>query len=117
MSDENLISCLITTPTIRAAAKKAGVSESTIYTRLKSRAFCELLAAYRDETLRATVAAVQKNVDAAVQTIVAVMNDSTANPQQRLNAAVLLLKHHSELNKELRMRERSISADDIFNSM
>lgn len=112
MTDEALITAIISNPTIKTAAKAAGCSESVIYQRLRKREFVELLKAYREEILRESISRVQSKLSSAVETIAAIMNDSKANPQQRLNAAELLIKQYRELSGALTASEMSMSFDD-----
>lgn len=113
MTDEALITAIISNPTIKAAAKAAGCSESVIYQRLRKRKFVETLKAYREEILRETVSKVQANMSSAVETIASIMNDSKINPQQRLNAAEMLIRQHRELTRELTNSEMNMSFDDF----
>ena len=117
MTDEALIAAMISNPTIKAAAKAAGCSESVIYQRLKKRDFVEMLKAYRTEILRSTVSEVQKNINNAVETIVSIMQDSKVAPQQRLNAAEMIIRQHRELTQELANSEFYMSADDYIRSI
>lgn len=117
MTDEALITAIISNPTIKAAAKAAGCSESTIYQRLKKRDFVEMLDAYRAEILRETTSRVQANMSRAVETIKSIMEDGTTNPQTRLNAAETLIRQYRELTRELTKQEMKLSADDYIKSL
>lgn len=105
--NEKLISALVSSGTIKEAAKAAGCSESVIYNRLRDEKFFELLQIHRSEYLREALNAIQKNTLAAVNTIAEIMQDKSVNPQWRLLAADSILKKHAELTSQLASKENS----------
>lgn len=114
MSDEKIISALLTNGTVRAAAQAAGVSESTIYNRLKTPEFFTQLQARRAEYLRETLNAVQAKTQSAINVISEIMEDESLNAQWRLAAAESILRKSAELSKEVAIKENSAVQRDIF---
>lgn len=86
-----LIAALMASRTIREAAARAEVSESTMYRRLKD---AEFAAAYRDarrEVMGHAVARLQQAASDAVDALVDVVRDTAGNQNARVAAARVLL--------------------------
>ena len=68
-NDDRIILALLSAPTVREAAAAAGVSERTVYARLKERAFNQKLAEARREMWRGHAVALQAKLGGAIETI------------------------------------------------
>lgn len=84
---EILLNALVSCPTIRAAAEMTGISESAIYIWLKKDDFKTELDRRRAEIVTETKNYLQSRLREVTDTIFTIMNDTTAAPQVRLNAA------------------------------
>jgi hypothetical protein len=91
-ADEALIRVLAIGNTVRAAATAAGVSEATVYRRLRDPKFTAKLQAAKDEIVRRTVDVLSSAGVAAVATLVSLNNDRKAPAVVRLGAARTLLE-------------------------
>ena len=98
--DELIISALIGNPTVRAAATACGVSETQIYTRLRTAAFREKYDAARRELLEQSTAYIQGIVSEAIQKMRDVMNDPNASQQVQLNAAEAITRTSLKLTEQ-----------------
>lgn len=113
-NDEKIINALLTSGTIRGAARAANVSESTVYSRLKDEEFNKQLQACRAEILRETLCVVQGYAADAVRTIGEIMNDDKINSSWRLQAAGNIIKMTVELSRELTNIENAFVIHDEF---
>lgn len=88
---QQAIPALLHTPTIRDAAKLAGVHEITLFKWMNQPGF---QVAYRDArylAMEEAFATLQKHCIEAAKTIIDVMHDKHANPYVRLHAAQAVL--------------------------
>lgn len=88
---EKAIMALLSEPTIRQAAVKAGVSEVTIYRWLQDKEFNEAFKNARKMTLSQTIARLQQSTTEAVETLRTVMGDEEAPASSRVSAAKTVL--------------------------
>lgn len=89
---EAVIAALLTEPTYSAAAKTAGVSETTLYRWLHMPAFRAAYRSARRELIEAAVGRIQAATGQAVETLVAVARQGRREGD-RVRAAVALLEH------------------------
>lgn len=98
MTDEKLIAALLAAPTIKEAAKIAGVSESCIYSKLRSYSFRDELSKQRALLLEDVRTALTSSLLEAVNVITEIANNKEAAPQTRLNACESLVRLSFKLN-------------------
>jgi hypothetical protein len=91
-TDEILIAALLTEPTYAAAARRAGISETTLYRRLNRPAFRSAFDRARRELVAAAVSRVQAGCGEAVEALTAVARKGRRDGD-RVRAAVALLEH------------------------
>lgn len=89
---ERAILALIEQPTVMKAAETSGVAPSTLYRWMKESAFQQAYREARRESFRQAIAMTQRYAPAAVQTLMKVMQDPTANHTAKVSAAATLLK-------------------------
>ena len=92
---EDLLAALLTSPSVNAAAKTAGVSESTARRWLQLPDFGASYRAARREGVTHAVALLQRNAGAAVAAILRNLKEDQP-PQIQLRAAELALKFSME---------------------
>lgn len=107
ISDEEIIAALMSSGSIQQAAETLQIAPRTIYDRMGTRDFKAAYSAVKADVIRQAVLTLQRNVSAAVSTIVSVMNDAEANAGTRLQAAKLLLENAGKFTDRL-------NAADIF---
>jgi hypothetical protein len=90
-SDLQLIAALLQTSTVREAASKAGVSEATVYRRLRQPAFRRRLKEARLLVFAQALSRLQSATGDAVDTLLDVMADHGAPPASRVRAACAVL--------------------------
>ena len=91
-SDLGLVSALMATGTVREAAEKAGVSEATVYRRLRQPAFRKRLREARSLAFAQALGRLQAATGDAVDTLVDVMADKEAPAASRVRAARAVLE-------------------------
>lgn len=101
ISDEIIISALVTNGTATAAAKAVGISAKTIYDRMGNSDFLTLYRDVKADILRQSVTNLNGHISAAVQTVVSVMNDKENNAAVRLQAAQTILNTAAKFSKTL----------------
>ena len=92
-NDEKILSALIATKTISAAAATAGVSERTIYSRLADDDFRAEYERRQSMPLDAACKALQAAVTDAVDVLTSIMKDMETGPSQRIAASRSILEY------------------------
>jgi len=84
---------LLDSPTVRDAAKAAGVSEATLFRWLNDEAFRRAYDAARETAFESALAGLQAACNVAVKTLREVAEDPGAGAQARVAAAKGILDH------------------------
>lgn len=108
VSDETIIAALLNNGTLKAAAAAAGVSERTIYDRMNNGEFQALYKAAKADLIRAAVFSLNSKVQAAIDTVAAVMQDENNNAAVRLQAAQTILNNAGKFAQRLQADETSV---------
>lgn len=106
--DHNLLTALACGATVEAAARSAGVSESTVYRRLRQAAFRQRLQEVRADMVQRTSAMLTASGLEAVKTLLALQQASTP-ASVRLGAARAILEIGLKV-REVADLERRLSA-------
>lgn len=104
-SNAVIVAAIIEAGTVSAAAEKLGITPETIYSRRKEPDFRSCYADAKAELLRAAVMNANRRLSEAVNTVVEIMNDQSANPATRLQAAQTLLSTGTKLSDTLTSTE------------
>lgn len=105
-NDEMLISALLQCPTTRAAAEMCGVSESKIYSRLRTPAFKKKYDQARRELLERGCAALQGLMGDAIDAMAEIVRDKETSQQVRLNAAEMILRNGMKVTEQMDILSR-----------
>ena len=108
ISDEQIIAALLDHGTIRAAAQAAGISERTLYDRMNKGDFQALYKAAKADLIRAAVLNINRQLQAAIDTVVEVMQDPENNAAVRLQAAQTILNNAGKFAQRLQLDENSV---------
>lgn len=108
-TDEQIIAALLTNGTIQAAAAAVGLSPRTIYDRMNSGDFQALYKAAKADLIRAAVFNLNNQVQAAINTVIEVMQDESNNPAIRLQAAQTILNNAGKFAQRLQTDETSVT--------
>lgn len=108
-TDEQIIAALLSTGTIQAAAAAVGLSPRTIYDRMNSGDFQALYKAAKADLIRAAVFNINNQVQAAISTVIEIMQDSGNNPAIRLQAAQTILNNAGKFAQRLQTDETSVT--------
>lgn len=108
-TDEQIIAALLSTGTIQAAAAAVGLSPRTLYDRMNSGDFQALYKAAKADLIRAAVFNINNQVQAAINTVIEIMQDSGNNPAIRLQAAQTILNNAGKFAQRLQTDETSVT--------
>ena len=108
VSDEEIIAALMNFGTRKEAAHALGIAERTIYDRMTNREFKEKYKSAKADVVRKAVFEINRQLGAAVNTIVEIMNDRCVSPGLRLQAAQLILRNASHFSERLNEDEKTL---------
>lgn len=94
-----MLCALIAQRTVAEAAKAAGVSERTLYSRLADDAFRAEYEARQKTTLDAACKTLQRALTEAVEVLTSIMADANNAPQSRITAARSVLEYGVKLTE------------------
>ena len=114
ISDEKLISALLSCSTNEQAAKMAGLSVSQLYRRMREVGFKQRYEAAKQQLFSRTLEKAQKALFDAVDTLVSVMHDQTAGQQTRINAALGLIQAATRLQKSAQTEKELCNEWEYF---
>lgn len=108
VSDEEIISALLQSGTIKEAAAAVGLTQRTIHDRMTDGEFQMLYKAAKADIVRQAVHKITAQTAAAVDTITAIMNNEETNPATRLQAAQTMLGTAEKMAARLSAAERDV---------
>lgn len=106
ITNEEIIITLLSSESIRAAAKSLNIQEKTLYHRIKDDKFKTEYRQARAELVKTASAKLQSRLSTAIDVITEIMTDESAPPQVRLNAAELIVKRSLSLFETVDIIER-----------
>ncbi len=89
---ERCIAALLTTPSIKDAAKEIGITSRTIFLWLNDEKFSEAYRQARSKTVGLALAEIQKAMPQAIAALKEVMENREAPPSARVSAARAVLE-------------------------
>ena len=89
---EKILAGLLSKPTIKEAAKAAGVSEATVFRALRNDAFSKLYRAGRREVTHHTVMRLQADSAQAAKVLREIVDDKQAPASVRVSAARIVIE-------------------------
>lgn len=101
VADEQIVAALLACGSIRAAAANIGVTERTIYDRMKSQEFKFLYEQARADVLRSALSSVNGKLTEALETVAAIMKNDDINPATRLQAAQTIINAAAKFSDHL----------------
>ena len=119
VSDEQIIAALLSKGTIKAVAAAVGLSERAIYDRMNGGEFQARYKAAKADLIRAAVFNLNNQLQAAIDTVVNVMQDENNNAAVRLQAAQTILNNAGKFTERLQTDETrvigQIESNSLFN--
>lgn len=98
-NDEKILSALVATHTIAEAARAAGCSERTVYSRLADDDFRAEYEKRRRQTLDGACRALQSALTDAVDVLTSIMKESDTSPGTRVSAARSVIDYGVKLTE------------------
>lgn len=114
ISDERLLSSLLTSGSIPKTARELGLTRGAIYKRFENPTFRARYAELQGSLLESTVIELSVICGEAVETLRAVMNSSVASPQTRANAANYTLTHFARLTETADLARRITELEKFY---
>ena len=107
--DEQIIAALMNNGTIKAAAAAVGISERSIYDRMNEGEFIALYKSAKADLIRGAVVNLNNQIQAAIDTVVEVMQDDSNNAAVRLKAEQTILNNAGKFMQRLQTEEQSVT--------
>lgn len=115
ISDEQVIAALIEHGTIKAAAAAVGLSERAVYERMSGGDFQALYKSARADILRSAVKHMNSQLQASIDTVAEIMQDTNNNPAVRLQAAQTIMTHAAKFSQRLQAAEAAVATQQDIN--
>lgn len=106
ISDEVIISALLMSPTLDAAAKQCGLSVRQMYDRRQDADFMRKLTEAQAQALASTTRYLQASTSTAAQTLVEIASSSYRPPQVRIAAARAILEQATKYTETVDIQGR-----------
>lgn len=106
VSNEQLITALMESGTVKEAAGRCGISERTVYNRLAESDFQAAYKMARADLLRESVKALREKRQAVYEVMDSIMQSTTINPDTRLKAAGMILAAVDQAEEALKEAEQ-----------
>lgn len=106
LTDEEVVSALLSERTNAAAAQKLGITERTLYQRMTKGAVKPMLEKAQRQLMEECISEMRRHLSGAADTIVEVMEDVTVAPQVRLNAADMLQRNFMKMTERADILDR-----------
>lgn len=110
VSDEQIIAALFSNGTIKAAAAAVGISERSLYDRMNSGEFIAVYKAAKADLIRGAVFNLNAQIQAAINAVTDIMNDTNNNAAVRLQAAQTILNNANKFSQRLSAEEQGITS-------
>lgn len=111
---QRAIIALLSKPTIKEAAKEAGVGETTLFNWLNEQIFSACYKAARDKMLETALISLQGASTTAVKTLRDVMEDKTISPSVRVTAARTVLELTLRVKTDLELEARIAQIEEMI---
>lgn len=108
ISDEQIIAALLQNGTIRATAAAVGIAERTLYDRMNDGDFQALYKAAKADIIRAAVLNLNRQLQAAIDTVSEIMTNEDNNAAVRLQAAQTILNNAGKFAQRLQADETGV---------
>lgn len=112
ITDEAVVSALITNGTMKAAAASVGLTERALYDRMKERPFIALYQQAKADIVRQATHDINSRLGAALEVVIEIMENKDNRPEIRLQAADKIFQYSDRFAKRLSMDEHTASLAD-----
>lgn len=111
-TDAEILSAVLEAPNNRAAAAKLGMTERTLYKRMASPAFQQMMKQAQLKMLEQVTQRAQRATEGAVQVMSDIMQDTGTASQVRLNAADAILRNALKLTDTVDVQRRLAALEE-----
>lgn len=106
VTDEAIISALLSCPNNVQAAAACGITREQLYRRIRAPAFKDKMREARAEILENATRALQTATSGAVDTMVSIMQDKANSAQVRLNASESIIRNCLRMTEQNEILQR-----------
>lgn len=117
ITNEQIIAELLSSVSIRAAAKKLDLQEKTIYKRMKQPEFKKLYADARADVISQATARLQNFANQAVSCLALVMSKQEYAPQVRVNAADAILRYCLKFSEKADITDKIEALEKVLDPL
>lgn len=117
ITNEQIIAELLSSTSIRAAAKKLDLQEKTIYARMKKPEFKKLYADARADVISQATARLQNFANQAVSCLALVMSKQEYAPQVRVNAADAILRYCLKFSEKADITDKIEALEKVLDPL
>ena len=111
VSDEQIIAALLANGTLKATAAAVGISERALYDRMNNSDFAALYKSAKADLIRGAVININRQLQAAIDTVVEIMQDENTNAAVRLQAAQTILNNAGKFAQRLQLDETGVRTE------
>lgn len=111
VSDEQIIAALLANGTLKATAAAVGISERALYDRMNNSDFAALYKSAKADLIRGAVININRQLQAAIDTVVEIMQDTGTNAAVRLQAAQTILNNAGKFAQRLQLDETGVRTE------
>ena len=116
ITDNTLISALLTCPTIKQASESVGLSEQAVYSRLRKVDFREKLQSARNDQFQVISSKLEDANFKALDTIIAILDDKETSAGIRVKAAQTLLDLSLKNREQIDVISRIENLEEMLKS-
>ena len=116
VTDNALISAILTCPTIRDASASVGLSEQSVYSRMRKPEFRQRLQIERDNKFQAISSKIEDANFRALNTLVSILDDETVSAGIRVRASQTLLDLSLKNREQIDVISRIQNLEEMLKS-
>ena len=109
VTNEQIIATLMSVGTLKDTAERIGITERSLYDRMRNRDFKEQYKRAKTDIVRKAIFDLNKHISSAVDTVVEIMCDESVNPAIRLQAAQTVLNNATKFADRLSDDEMTLN--------
>ena len=90
-TEDILVAAFLSSPNLTAVSRSTGISKTCIYETMDRESFKRKMQAAKNEALQSAVSFLQGNLSRCAATLMEIVEDGSASPQVRINAAQITM--------------------------
>lgn len=111
---EQALTALLSTLTVKQAAQKSGLSEATLWRMLREPVFAQAYAEARRKAMEQTLTVLQQSCAGAVGCLLSIVQDTDAPASVRVSASRSILEYSFKATEQMDMEARLQSIEEAL---